>query len=89
MSSQSIWDTSSWYPDLWNERIKKVMLFFLGGVDSTPHLYPPAYTAKTQYRKFKTNYPRKELRGHNSDIHISVSDFYIFPDRSAYSVAGK
>jgi hypothetical protein len=38
-------------------------------------------TAKTQYRKFKTNIPEKELHGHspNFHIHVSVSDLYIFP----------
>jgi hypothetical protein len=38
------------------------------------------YTAKTQYRKFETNIPRKgtaRLYGPNSYIHISGSDFYI------------
>jgi hypothetical protein len=40
------------------------------------------YTAKTQYRKFKTNIPRfpgEELRGYspNPYIHVSVSDLYI------------
>jgi hypothetical protein len=37
------------------------------------------YTAKTQYRKFETNIPEKELLGYspNSYIHVSVSDLYI------------
>jgi hypothetical protein len=42
------------------------------------------YTAKTQYQKFETNNPRKELRSHspNSYIHVSVSDLYTYsPDR--------
>jgi hypothetical protein len=36
-------------------------------------------TAKNQHRKFETNIPRKELRGHspNFHIHASVSDLYI------------
>ncbi len=36
-------------------------------------------TAKTQYRKFETKIPRKELRGLSPSfhIHVSVSDFYI------------
>ncbi len=47
------------------------------------------YTAKRQYRKFETNIPEKELRGHRTTIHIngSVSDLYS-NDRSAYSAAG-
>ncbi len=55
-------------------------------------VYPPDYTAKNQYRKFKTNIPsKKELRGHSPHfhIHVSVSDLYTYShDRSAYSVAG-
>ncbi len=43
--------------------------------------YITAYTcyAKTQYRKFETNIPRKKLRGHSPNIHIQVSmrDLYI------------
>ncbi len=38
------------------------------------------YTAKTQYRKFKTNFSEKELRGlspPNFHIHVSVNDLYI------------
>jgi hypothetical protein len=36
-------------------------------------------TTKTQYRKFETNIPIKELRGliPNFHIHVSVSDLYI------------
>jgi hypothetical protein len=45
---------------------------------------PRARTAKTQYRKFETNIPRKE----SGYIHVSVSDLYS-SDRSAYSAAGK
>jgi hypothetical protein len=39
------------------------------------------YTAKNQYRKSETNIPSKRLRGHspNFHIHVSVSNFYIFP----------
>ncbi len=37
------------------------------------------YTAKTQYGKFETNTPEKELRSlsPNFHIHVSVSDLYI------------
>jgi hypothetical protein len=38
------------------------------------------YTAKTQYRKFETNIPKKgtaRLQSPNSYIHVSVSDLYI------------
>jgi hypothetical protein len=37
------------------------------------------HTAKKQYRKFETDIPKKELRGHspNFHIHVSVSDLYI------------
>ncbi len=36
-------------------------------------------TAKNLYRKFETNIPRRDLRGHkpNFHIHVSVSDLYI------------
>ncbi len=39
----------------------------------------------------KQIFPEKELHGHstNSYIHVSVSDLYIPPDRSAYSAAGQ
>jgi hypothetical protein len=37
------------------------------------------HTAKTQYRKFETKIPRKEIAGLSSNfhIHVSVSDLYI------------
>ncbi len=40
---------------------------------SSPH------TAETEYRKFETNIPRKELRSlsPNFHIHVSVSNLYI------------
>jgi hypothetical protein len=58
-----------------------------GGPRSTPAMLSagqqisqcPVCTAKTQYRKFETNFSGKELRGYspNSYIHVSVSDLYI------------
>ncbi len=48
-----------------------------------------SYTAKTQYRRFGTNIPRKKMRGHspnsNSYIHVSVSERFIYSQAlSAY-----
>jgi hypothetical protein len=38
------------------------------------------YNAKSQYRKFETNIPRKGLRGHspNFHIHVSLSDLHVY-----------
>jgi hypothetical protein len=45
------------------------------------YMFPvePSTTAKTQFRKFETNIPRKGLRSlsPNFHIHVSVSDLYI------------
>ncbi len=48
------------------------------------------HTAKTQYRKFETIFPKKEFRGISPNFHIYVyvSDFFSH-DQSAYSAAGK
>ncbi len=35
---------------------------------------PEYHTAKTQYRKFDTNIPEKELRGLNPNFHAHVSE---------------
>ncbi len=49
------------------------------------------YTAKTQYRKFETNVPRKGIPRPQSQFpHSCVCERFIFShDRSAYSAAGK
>ncbi len=41
--------------------------------------FPTGYTAKTQYQKFQTNTPVKELCGYSpkSYIHVSVNHLYI------------
>ncbi len=48
-------------------------------------------TAKTQYRKFETNIPRKETaRLQSQFLHSCFCERFIYsPDRSAYSAAGK
>ncbi len=51
-------------------------------LDPSSNLFCPDFyihTAKKQYRKFKTNIPRKVLHCHspNFHIHVSVSDLYI------------
>ncbi len=49
------------------------------------------YTAKTQYRKFETNIPRKGTARLQSQIlHSCFCERFIYsPDRSTYSAAGK
>jgi hypothetical protein len=44
-----------------------------------PGLARALHTAKTHYRKFETNIPRKGIARYspNSYIHVSVSDLYI------------
>jgi hypothetical protein len=52
---------------------------------------PALYTAKTQYRKFEINIPRKGIaRPQYQFPHSFVCEQYIYShDRSAYSAAGK
>ncbi len=49
------------------------------------------HTAKTQYRKFETNIPRKGIaRAQSQFPHSCVCERFIYShDRSAYSAAGK
>ncbi len=50
-----------------------------------------SYTAKTQYRKFETNIPRKGIaRPQSQFTHSCVCERFIYSrDRSAFSAAGK
>ncbi len=49
------------------------------------------YTAKTQYRKFEKNIPRKEIARPQSLLpHLCVCERFMYShDRSDYSAAGK
>ncbi len=53
--------------------------------------FPTGYIAKTQYRKFKTNIPRKgTVRLQSQILHSCFCEPFIYSsDRSAYSAAGK
>ncbi len=54
-------------------------------------LINPSSRQRSNTENSKQIFPEKELCGHspNFHIHVSVSDLYIFPDRSAYSAEGK
>jgi hypothetical protein len=64
---------------------------FYGFSGVTGILQNIAYTAKTQYRKFETNIPRKGTERLQSQfLHSCFCERFTYsPDRSAYSDAGK
>ncbi len=54
--------------------------FYIINVHSYKAFNTQRYTAKTQYRKFKTNTPRKGIArslSHNFHIYVSLIDLYI------------